>query len=320
MPDTDFGAPQRLRDNGPAGSQSLPNVLIIGAARAGSTFLVKQLSQHREIACSNPKETHFLSLGHLESGFEGPDDATTINRQIIHTIEDYEAAFLGAHDAAVRIDASVSMLYHPGVSIEAISRYLGDNVRVIVVLRDPVERAYSAFKYLQNRGSETLETFEEALDAEEKRIAENWHHLWHYSSMSRYAEQLEPWLNAFGDRLQVVDYEKLTNQSEDVVRNLVGWLGLKPELVHVDSRAVNSSGELRSPAVQNLLSTCRNLGWMRAAVKATIPFAMRERIRSMNLRGSAVPTAARDRLMGDLEDDIARLRELLGPMSPQWLD
>lgn len=296
-----------------------PNVLIIGAARAGSTFLVNQLSAHGEIACSDPKETHFLSLGQRTAEFQGPGDSATINRQIAHTIEEYEAAFSPAYGSAVRIDASVSMLYYPTSSIEAIDRYLGDDVRIIVVLRDPVERAYSAFKYLQNRGYETLETFAEALAAEPQRIADDWHHLWHYSSMSHYGTQLEPWLEAFGDRLQVVDYKTLTGNPEAVVHDLITWLDLKPDLLCVDSRAVNSSGELRSPAVQNLLSNCRDLTWLRTAVKATVPFAMRERIRSLNLTGSAVPPADRARLMGDLEGDLARLRELLGPNSPQWL-
>ncbi len=310
-----------------AGATSLarPNVLIVGAARAGSTFLVNQLTQHPLVATSNPKETHFLSLGHRAVDGEapqfcGPGDDTSINTQIALSVADWENAFLPAHSTPVRIDASVSMLYYGEEAIKNVQRYLGDDVRVIVVLRDPVDRAYSAFKYLENRGVELAESFEDALDAEPSRMADGWHHLWHYRSMSQYAEQLTPWMAAFGDRLTVVDYDDLTSDSQGVCTRLIEWLGLNPEQLSVDDRAVNSSGELRSSGMQQLLTSCRNISWLQQSVKAAIPFEMRERIRSLNLRGSTASEAARARLMDDLEDDLAKLRDLLGPsMSPQWL-
>lgn len=306
-----------------------PNVLIIGAARAGSTFLINQLTHHPDIAASNPKETHFLSLGSRSEGFSGPGDATTINRQIQHSVAGWESTFVPAQRAKMRIDASVSMLYYADETIERIDEFLGDDVRVIVVLRDPVDRAYSAFKYLQNRGYETSKTFAEALDVEYGRIDDGWHHLWHYSSMSRYAEQLAPWIDKFGDRLTVVDYDRLTNETETVCGELISWMGLdagiinpelNPEAETADTRAVNSSGELRSSGMQQLLTTCRKVGWLQRAVKAAVPFETRERLRSLNLRSAMASESDRSRLMGELEQDMERLRDMLGPMSPAWLD
>ena len=327
---------------------SRPNVLIIGAARAGSTFLVNQLTHHPDIATSNPKETHFLSLGRRSEGFSGPGDEATINRQIQHSLAGWESTFLPAQRAKIRVDASVSMLYYAEETISQIDRYLGDDLRVIVVLRDPVDRAFSAFKYLQNRGYETSTDFAEALDVEYGRMSEGWHHLWHYSSMSRYAEQLEPWINRFGSpssettesRLMVVDYDRLTTDSATVCAELIDWMGLDPVSTisggtggtgdtdnnlntnkkMADTRAVNSSGELRSSGMQQLLTTCRKVGWLQRAVKAAIPFELRERIRSLNLRTATVSDSDRSRLMGELEQDMARLRDMLGPLSPAWLE
>ncbi len=315
-------SPATAPDN--ATSTSRPNVLIIGAARAGSTFLVNQLTHHPDIAVSNPKETHFLSLGSRSEGFAGPGDDTTINRQIQHSLTGWESTFLPAQRAKIRIDASVSMLYYAEETLTQIDTYLGDDVKVIVVLRDPVDRAYSAFKYLQNRGFETSATFGEALDVEYGRISDGWHHLWHYSSMSRYAEQLEPWLDRFGDQLTVVDYDRLIDDSAAVCNELIDWMGLDPKLnpeaESADTRAVNSSGELRSSGMQQLLTTCRKVGWLQRAVKAAIPFELRERLRSLNLRTAMASESDRSRLMGELDQDMARLRDLLGPMSPAWLD
>lgn len=310
-------------------SSRRPNVLIIGAARAGSTFLINQLTHHPDIATSNPKETHFLSLGNRSEGFSGPGDDTTINRQIQHSVTGWESTFVPAQRAKMRIDASVSMLYYANETIERIDEFLGDDVRVIVVLRDPVERAHSAFKYLQNRGYETSTTFAEALDVEYSRIDDGWHHLWHYSSMSRYAEQLAPWVEKFGDRLTVVDYDRLTTESETVCAELISWMGLEsgldnpelnPEAKTADTRAVNSSGELRSSGMQQLLTTCRKVGWLQRAVKAAVPFEYRERLRSLNLRAATVSESDRSRLLGELEQDMALLRDMLGPLSPVWLD
>lgn len=305
-------------------STSRPNVLIIGAARAGSTFLVNQLTHHPDIAASNPKETHFLSLGRRSEGFSGPGDDTTINRQIQHSLTAWESTFLPAQRAKVRIDASVSMLYYGEETLSQIDEYLGDDVKVIVVLRDPIDRAYSAFKYLQNRGYETSATFTEALDVEYGRIGDGWHHLWHYSSMSRYAEQLAPWVEKFGDQLTVVDYDRLTNDSATVCDELITWLGLDPalntEAETADTRAVNSSGELRSSGMQQLLTTCRKVGWLQRAVKAAVPFELRERLRSLNLRSATASESERSRLKGELGQDMERLRDMLGPMSPAWLD
>ncbi len=77
---------------------------------------------------------------------------------------------------------------------------MNPDMRLVVMLREPVARAHSSFQYMRARGFEPLEDFLEAVAPSTQRKRDNWHHLWHYTRMSLYADAIEAMIDAVGPR------------------------------------------------------------------------------------------------------------------------
>jgi Sulfotransferase family len=170
----------------------MPNFLIIGAAKSGTTSLYHYLNQHPQIYMSPEKEPEFFALEGRKLDFDGPDGKEVINRRIQRNrptnIEEYRALFEGVSGETAIGEASPWYLY----SVQAPSRisYYIPGVKLIAVLRNPVERAYSLFLYLRLRGQEPLSDFSQALQAEEVRKRDNWEWWWYYKDVGFYHAQL----------------------------------------------------------------------------------------------------------------------------------
>jgi Sulfotransferase family len=166
---------------------TMPNFLIIGAGKAGTSSLYQYLKQHPQIYMSPIKETNFFALEGQDLNFADPRDR--INKYSITKIEDYYAQFEAVSNETAIGEASPLYLYEPKAP-EQIQHYIPD-VKLIAILRNPVDRAYASFLYLHREQRESLEYFSEALDAEPSRIQNNYPWIWHYKNLGFYAEQLQ---------------------------------------------------------------------------------------------------------------------------------
>jgi len=139
----------------------LPTFLVIGAARSGSSSLHDSLRQHPQVFVSPIKEPHFFSNENKEPprGVPGAPRSTRVT-----DINRYMELFEGAKPGMAVGEASVSYLYSEDAP-DRIRHYVPD-VRLVAILRNPVERAYSAFQYLRERGTEPYADFSEALEAD----------------------------------------------------------------------------------------------------------------------------------------------------------
>lgn len=140
----------------------LPNFLIVGAARGGTTFLYHHLKQHPDVFMPAFKEPHFFVCEMVRGRL----------RQWVDSYEEYLSLFRNGGGRKLRGEASVFYLYYHDVAIREIHRYLGTEVKIIIVLRNPIERAYSAYYYVFGKNEEETLDFEQALRAEEKRMRE----------------------------------------------------------------------------------------------------------------------------------------------------
>lgn len=291
-----------------------PDFLIVGAARAGTTALAAHLAMHSNISFTDPKETHFLALGHTPQQFAGPGDRETINCKRIRDHRGWIALMQSAGPGLLG-EGSVSSLYYHENSIEAIRRWCPD-ARIVIQLRPPVERAMSAHAYLVSRGYETL-SFDGALSAEDERVASGYHHLWHYRRMSMYAESVGAFIDAFGrQRILVLDYQDFGADPSTSVRRVQEFLGLDHEGLKIDPdlriNASGGSGGLVTMAQKILRSNDPT----RRLVKKCVPFPVRERLRAI---GREVVEADVSEHHRDLfAADLARLRDVLGSDAPKW--
>jgi hypothetical protein len=293
-----------------------PDFLIIGAARSGTTALASFLDQHPDVYVSRPKEPHFLAFPGGAPRFTGPGDDDLVNRVAVRDEETWRQLF--RHRTELRRgEGSVTTLCHPEAAVPAVERFCAPGCRLVVVLRDPVDRAFSSWLYLRSRGHEAG-SFEEGLAAEEERTSAGWSHMWQFARLSRYAEQLEPFVRRFGDRLLVVLQEELSGDPAGQVRRVLRFLDVDPDVPLSVGYRVNEGGIPRSGAVTGALGIVRRSRAARRVVTAVVPTRHRERVRSATVVRAAVRPETRARLSDALAPDLAHLPRLIGRDDLPW--
>ena len=295
-----------------------PNFLIIGAARSGTTALTHFFKQHPQIFMSEPKEPHFMAFANREVNFKGPGDESLMNRITVTKLEAYQQLFAAAQNKVAIGEGSVSTLYYHDQSIPNIKRYTPD-AKLIVIFRDPVERAFSSFMYMTSRGLEPLKEFEAALDDEDRRIDEGWHHIWHYVRMGHYAPQIAAFQKAF-DRSQMRFYllEDLQADPMPLLKDVFQFLGVDDTFQPETDREINRSGKPKNRLVQTAMGLLGRTVTLKRAIKTIIPARMREKIKAANLEHPEISKAARARLSRLYQDDIIAVEDLLGRKLNAW--
>ncbi|HET9485956.1 MAG TPA: sulfotransferase, partial [Chryseosolibacter sp.] len=164
-------------------SKKLPNFLIVGAAKCGTSSLHKYLEQHPETFMSKVKEPRFISSQVMSGPLRGPGDHK-VEAWYVKKYEDYVRLFEGAENYPAVGESSADTLYFYQGTIPVIKQYLGDP-KIIIMLRNPVKRAFSSYQHLVRDLREEL-SFEEGLKEEPNRIKNNWELIYHYTAASMY--------------------------------------------------------------------------------------------------------------------------------------
>lgn len=167
---------------------ALPDFLVIGAPKAGTTALHAALGRHPSLYMSAIKEPKFFLTDGPPPARGGPGDAKTY-REHVWRRADYEALFDPAPAGALRGESTPFYLCDREAQWRI--RALIPHAKLIAVLRDPVERAHSNWTHLWSAGLEPIGDVVQACAAESDRIADGWATFWHYTRLGRYGEQLE---------------------------------------------------------------------------------------------------------------------------------
>jgi len=175
-------------------TEKKPNFLIVGSARAGTTSLYNYLSQHPEVYFG-AKEPKFFSSQVIKFPLNGPGDEEMEKKIYIKDFQNYKKLFSKVLSEKAIGEASADTLYYHKQTIPLIKKYLG-NPKIIIMLRNPIDRAFSAHSTLALAKRETL-TFSQALEQENKRIKDNWEFIWHYKKTGLYFKQVKDFLENF---------------------------------------------------------------------------------------------------------------------------
>jgi hypothetical protein len=199
----------------------MPNFLIVGAAKSGTTSLYAYLSQHPDIFMPEWKELSF---------FTG-DTFTPLHKA--KKPQYYYRVFAKAKNESAIGEASTSYLYDEAAA-GTIKEKLG-NIKIIIALRDPVSMSYSLYNHQLRRGGETIESFEAALDKEDVRRTDTefrkrcygWHANYYYYQRALYYNQAKRYLDTFGkDNVLIILFEELVGETLSVVQNTYRFLGV----------------------------------------------------------------------------------------------
>lgn len=208
----------------------MPNFLIIGAAKAGTTSLYEYLKQHPQVYMSPVKETNFFALEGETLDFRGPGDHVWISSFSITKIEDYLNLFQGVENQVAIGEVSPLYLYSPKAP-ERIQHYTPDT-KLVAILRNPVERAYSQFLMFVRDGREPLSDFAEALEQEETRMRNHWEWAWQYIRVGFYYVQLNRYFNTFDlQQIRVYLFEDFLTNPVCMLKDIFQFLGVDDSFV-----------------------------------------------------------------------------------------
>lgn len=294
----------------------VPNFLIIGTAKGGTTSLYYYLNQHPQIYMSRLKEPRFFALEGVKLDFIGPD-AEEFSKQSVTDFNEYCQLFEGVQDEIAIGEASPLYLYSMQAP-ERIKHYV-PNIKLIAILRNPVQRAYSSYMHYVREAYETM-SFAEALDAEETRIQENWVYMWHYKRCGHYYQQLMRYFDIFdSNQIKIYLYDDLVADPIALLRDMFQYLGVDDNFVP-DLTVLNASGIPKNRLLYNLLDK-RNP--VRSALKF-LPKDLRRNVaqpfRQWNLgKKPKLAPEIKQNLIETYREEILQLENLLQRDLSAWL-
>lgn len=229
----------------------LPDFVIIGAAKGGTTSLYGWLSEHPFVAPASQKEVHYFDYNSYR-GLDWYRRHFPLARDRAQFAAEHGRPFLTG-------EASPSYMSHDWAP-ERLARAL-PRAKLLVTLRNPVERAYSQFQMSRREGEEPLESFIEAVEAEAARLApelartkvdrryNSWPiGCWSYLLRSRYAEQLARWFEFFGrEQFHVLTLEDLASDQQQAMDRVHEFLGL-PGYRYADLKPLHTASYDAIPA------------------------------------------------------------------------
>lgn len=282
-------APMQPQGSGPG---TLPNLVVIGAMKCGTTSFHQWLDQHPDIGMSRIKEINFFLEGHVDKGLAW-----------------YESQFDGG--AKIRGESSTSYTKFPQRDgVPARMHSVIPHAKLVYILRDPVERTVSHYLHAYQRSREERPIAEalRSLDANP------------YVDPSRYHMQLERYLEHYPlSQILILASEDLRENPQPTLERAIDFLGVAPFRFDVLSRANVSERRGRNNLLGRLSETYRAKRIGRHLPQPAVDFAKYVNSRlAQKVERPTLPVATRRELTEFLRDDVAQLRSLTGRAFEKW--
>lgn len=200
-----------------ANSRMKPNFLIIGTQKGGTSSLFYYLKYHSQVKRPLKKEIHYFNIYYSKD------------------LDWYLGYFPAMSDNFITGEASPGYLYHPECPKRI--RELVPGVKLIVLLRNPIERAYSAYQMNKRMGLDARSTFRDAIQYEleslktDKEEYSYDRHNFFYLERGKYAKQLDRWLSYFPkEQIHTINSEDFFNNTEDELLKVYDFLDIEKRL------------------------------------------------------------------------------------------
>ena len=295
----------------------LPDFMIVGAARCATTSLHYYLNNYEGISIPL-KEPWFFSYVNNPPGYSSPGAY-----DVIYEIENYLSLYKNIPSGRLIGDASPSYLFTYDRTIRNIKEIYGslyNNLKIIIILRNPIERAYSHYM-MHRRGYKEPLGFEEAIapDTIAARHRDNWDIFYDYVGCGLYYAQVKAYIEEF-PQVKVILYDDLSREPRKALRGLC-------EFLNVDFREdvllekLNKSGVPRLEVLNKLIN---GSSLFKDILMAVIPTPVRKRMKhkayALNMKPVPISPSQKDYLHTFFARDIENLSGLLNRDLSSWLN
>jgi hypothetical protein len=297
----------------------LPDFLIVGAARSGTTSLYNYLKQHPQIFMPDLKEPHFFSFSGRRPHYKYPREL-----EVIWRFNEYLSLFDGAEVGQLIGEASTQYLYFYAESIRNMKRYVPDweNLKIIIILRNPLERAYSQYSMLRMCGMETL-SFEDALNKISERLKNNWRPGFDYIGYSLYYNQVKAYTDNFRNTKAYL-YRDLKADALSLLKDMLGFIGADDSFNPDLSLKHHASGISRSGLLNKILKKPNSISSFFPPIKV-IPEEKRislvKKLKSLNFKRNigGMKEETRVYLKQLFREDVLKLQDIIDRDLTVWL-
>ena len=300
-------------------NSNLPNFLIVGAAKSGTSSLHNYLNQHPEVFMPSYNE---MGMKVKEPRFLIKDLVQHRLNYGIWEFKEYQDLFVNSHKYKAVGEATVLYLYYYQHTIQNIKYYIGDDVKIIIMLRNPIERAYSAYLFASRTYQEN-KTFEEALTYSSERYKKDdtLSPMILYKELGMYYKMVKAYIDNFKD-VHIVLYDDFVLQTGIEVQRVFKFLNVC-EVNNIDtSKVINAGGkQWDSSTMKSLLM---KEGLFKKFSRALIPEHIRAEIKTFLIdvftsRADEINAATREELIRYYKQDIKSLERLINKDLSKWM-
>lgn len=279
--------------------QNSPNLLIIGPPKSGTTFLFQMLRMHPDICASKIKETRYFS--------------PILKKETIEDFDKYLKYFNHYNNERVIMEATPGYFYGGKNLAVKIKEILGE-IKVIILLRDPVARLFSSYKHKKRfskiSNKETFYEFSKNKNIFKKQL------YYHY---------LSGWFDVFGDSVKILFFEDIIHKPVEQSLTVFSWLGIEKIRINKDNLVnTNKNKAIRNRIIHNISLPIFEF------VRPLLPFELRTKIRKLyfDINGKANESYLKD---NDIKyfrklfiSENHKIRDILKTLGyenlPEWLE
>jgi hypothetical protein len=296
---------------------NIPNFLIVGAAKGGTTSLYSYLLQHPEVFLTRVKEPCFFCFADNPPFYEGGPN-------IIVSFEKYKELFKDSEKYKSRGEATAIYLYLYDTVIKNIKKYIPayEELKIVMILRNPVERAFSQYMHNVRDMRENM-PFEEAIKTEKLRKEQNVNTDFFYLERGFYYDQVKAYLENFKN-VKIYLFEELISDTGSLMKDLCEFLEIENSIKFKTNEKFNVSGRPKSKILNRLV---RENSIFKQFLKLVIPKKKRKKFASsminkayaINLEKEKINPETKQELKEYYREDILKLQQLINRDLSGWL-
>lgn len=282
-----------------------PNFLLIGAPKTGSTSVARYLSEHPDIFIPEQKELfYFIKDSLLKVSKADPMYDALMKHAVIQSYQYY--GIFDRSSKRMKGEATVHYLYHHDEVIPRVKAELGD-IKIILLLRDPVKRAFSNYNY-QQRGQTC--SFEEALELESKRKENGYNSFWFYKEVGLYSKPVRHYLEEFSE-VRVCLFDDLKENPAKVMRDLYEFLEVDSSYLPDTTQVHNKTNVPKNKLWHKIIHAKHKLG-----INLHLPDNLRRLFYEQSDR--KLKTQTESKLRTFYKEDLQIVENLIGRDLKKW--